>query len=210
MSWDDIFKLIAGIVVSFGGIGGIVSLIVKFMGNTIATRLQEKYNLQLNKELENYKSKLDNYNYISKTKFDAEFEIYRELSKNFTSLVRDISIMIPTGLASIPQNMEQRKEYDLKIYNNAIESCVSAQSTLYGNTPFITEEFFDKYSDILKMCNMQLFAFERRWNLSFSGNYEEKSNLNHTEYERTSDINEKFKQLNKDVRKYLAGLDVVN
>lgn len=209
MNWDDVLKIITGIIVSFGGIGGIVAIVIKFMGNTIATRLQEKYTLQLNKELEDYKSKLQNNSYISKTKFDVEFEIFRELSKDFTLLVRDISVMIPMGLASIPADLEQRKEYDIKIYNNAKASYVSAQSTLFGNTPFITEDFFNKYLEILKLCNLQISIFGRRWNVSFRGTYEGKGNLSDDEYGRTTTINDMFKQLNKDIRDYLAKLEVL-
>ena len=84
---EDICKIVLGILTSVGGIGAIIIVIVKFSSNIIAKGLEEKYRLTLNKELEEYKSKLSNKTYISKTKFDTEFSIFRELSKAFFEMV---------------------------------------------------------------------------------------------------------------------------
>lgn len=173
--------------------------------NTIAKRLEEKYTLKLNKELERYKSNLDNKIYISKTKFDTEFEIYRELSKAFFEMVKDISILIPSGLTSVPADPE--KKYDEKIYKEAMESTVKAQDILNGNIPFISEEIYNAYTEILKLCRQQLNAFERRWNLSYlSPNKEE---FTTEEYNRTDVINQKFLEANDKIRKYIEKLDVL-
>ncbi len=40
----------------------------------------EDYKKEINKEMEQYRTILANKNYVSKTRFDAEFTIYRELS----------------------------------------------------------------------------------------------------------------------------------
>ena len=81
--WDEIWKIIFGVVASVGGIGAVIVAAVKFSVNIIAKRLVEKYTLKMNKELEKYRGGLDNKIYISKTKFDTEFSIYRELSRSF-------------------------------------------------------------------------------------------------------------------------------
>jgi hypothetical protein len=65
-------------------------VIIKFSSNIIAKRLDERYTLKLNKEFEKYKSIIDNKTYISKTKFDTEFAIYRELSNAFFEMVKGI------------------------------------------------------------------------------------------------------------------------
>ncbi len=208
MEWNDIWKIVLGVVAGFGGISGIIILVIKFASNMIATRLQEKYTLQLNKELEKYKSALDSKTYISKTKFDAEFEIYRRLSTDFCDAVRDISIMIPI-LGSNPIDLEERKKHDIEIYNRAVESVTKAQNALYGNTPFIPAELADMYSEILKLCNMQFTAFSRRWSASYLGTYEEKCNMEHEVYDTTREINDKFKITSAFVRDYLAKLDVI-
>lgn len=80
---DKILKIVLAVLASFGGISGIFFLVVKKSSEIIAERLKKKYDLKLNEELERYKANIDNKIYISKTKFDAEFDIYRRLSKVF-------------------------------------------------------------------------------------------------------------------------------
>lgn len=53
----------------------IVSATVRFTSEKIAERLEKKYKLRLNKELEEFKNKLENKSYVSKTRFDTEFSI---------------------------------------------------------------------------------------------------------------------------------------
>ena len=203
---NDIAEIVLGVLAGVGGISGILLAGIKLSVNTIAKRLEEKYTLRLNKELERYKSNLDNKIYISKAKFDAEFEIYRELSKAFFEMVKNISILIPTGFL-VPADPEEKKEYDKKIYKEAMQSTVKAQDILNGNIPFISEEIYNAYTEILKLCRQQLNAFERRWNLSYlSPNKEE---LTTEEYERTDEINQKFSETNNKIRKYIEKLDIL-
>ena len=145
MTWDDIWKIIIGSLASVGGIGGIIFFIIKFSADNIAQRLQKKYSLELNKDIEKFKSNLDNKIYISKTKFDTEFSIYRELSKTFFEAVKAISIMIPPGLTFVPADENDRKEYEHKCYSDAVKAVVNAQDALNSNAPFIQTELFDKY-----------------------------------------------------------------
>ena len=163
----------------------------------------------MNKELEEYKSRLDNKTYISKTKFDTEFGIYRDLSKAFFKMVRDVSIMIPIGVASYPANEEAKKEYENNLYKAAVKSCVAAQDVLSANVPFISEVLCDRYEELNKLCKIQLNVFERRWNVYYMASQEEKESFSGEDYKRTEEINEKYRQLNNEVRKYLDGLDVL-
>lgn len=75
--FDKIGEIILGILASVSGISGIIILAVKFSGNIIAKRLEEKYSLKLSKELELFKSNIENKKYISRTKFDTEFQIFK-------------------------------------------------------------------------------------------------------------------------------------
>lgn len=210
MEVEEIFKIIFGVTASIGAIGAFILFVIKLSAEKIAEALQKKYTLKFDKELEKYKTKLDNKTYISKTKFDAEFSIYRELSKAFSDLVRDVSILIPRGLVNVPYDPEDKKEYDNKIYNNAVSSYINAQNVLNGNTPFIDNSFYEKYSELLKMCSWQCDTFQERWNVSFPGTYEEKSHLKREDYQKTKEINEKFKELNNLIREYLNQLDVLD
>ena len=108
MEVEEIFKIIFGVTASIGAIGAFILFVIKLSAEKIAEALQKKYTLKFDKELEKYKTHLDNKTYISKTKFDAEFEIYRDLSADFCSAVRDISTMIPI-LGNVPVSLEERK-----------------------------------------------------------------------------------------------------
>lgn len=209
MTWDDILKIVLGVIAGCGGISGVIVLAVKFSANIIAKRLEEKYTLKLNKELEEYKSKLDSKNYISKAKFDVEFSIYRELSKAFFDMVKDITIMIPIGIATYPADKKERDEYEHQLYVNAQKSTVIAQDKLNGEAPFIPESLWVKYNEILSLCKVQIHTFERRWNVLVLDSSEGKKAFAHEDYARSNEINEKFKTLNDEVRDYLSSLDII-
>lgn len=205
----DIWEIVLGVITSVGGLGVIFTAAIKFSSDCIAKRLAEKYSLKLNKELEAYKSSLENKTYISKTKFDAEFEIYRSLSKSFFEMIKDISTMIPSGLSIQIADEQKQREHENELYNVASKSCVTAQDILNGNAPFIPEDLFNQYTEIMKLCGMQLRAFERRWNVLYLDSQKEKETFSLNDYNRTAEINSKFKELNNNVRVYLSKLDVI-
>lgn len=209
MKWGDILKIFVTVVSSVGGIGAVIVFIVKMCSNIIADKLSKKYELKLNKELEKYKSKLENKNYISKTRFDTEFSIYRTLSVAFFDMVKNISVMIPEGYTQVPADPKVKKAYDKEVYNLALTAVVKAQDTLIGNAPFISEDMYNEYSAILKLCNLQLEVFSNRWNVLYLASQEEKEKLDLEDYKRTGTINESMKELNNKVRKYISTLDVI-
>ena len=96
MNWNTILEIGAAIVVAFGGAGAIIAGVTKFSVNQIADSLQKKYDLKLNKELEAFKNTLENKSYVSKTRFDAEFAIYRQLSGITVTMVKEVSQLFPT------------------------------------------------------------------------------------------------------------------
>ena len=95
MSLNDILKIALTIIGCFGGVGAIVSATVKFTSEKISERLEKKYELRLNKELEEFKNKLENKSYVSKTRFDTEFSIYRQLSESTVIMVKEVSQLFP-------------------------------------------------------------------------------------------------------------------
>ena len=209
MNWDTVLKIVLSIVGSVGGAGAIIAFVVKFSANLIADKLKKKYELETTKKLEEYKSKLENKNYISKTRFDTEFSIYRTLSVAFFDMVKNISVMIPDGYTQVPADPKVKKKYDKKVYNLALTAVVKAQDTLNGNAPFISEDMYNEYSAILKLCNIQLDVFSTRWNVLYLASQEEKEKLDLEDYKRTRTINESMKELNNKVRKYISTLDVI-
>lgn len=209
MGWEDVGRIVLCTLASVGGISGIIVLAVKFSANMIADRLAKKYELKMQKELEKYKSGLDNKIYITKAKFDAEFTLYRDLSKAFFQMVKDITIMIPAGYATYPADEEKRKEYEDGLYAAASQSTVAAQDVLNSNVPFIPENLYQKYDEIMILCRLQLREFQKRWNVLYFAPPKEKESFSREDYQRSRDIQAKFSALNHELREYLGKLDVL-
>lgn len=81
MDWAKIAEFAFSCIVAVGGIGAVFTGVVKWSSDIIADRLSRKYQIQLEKEKEKYKTELSRKEYISKTRFEAEFSMYKELSE---------------------------------------------------------------------------------------------------------------------------------
>lgn len=220
MNLDDIWKIIVTVVSSIGGIGGIIAGIVAFSTKRLANRIDKKYQLSIDMKLENFKSSLDTQiekykselskkEYVSKTRFDTEFSLYRELSSAFADMVKAINIMIPSGLAMIPSDREERLKYDRENCNISISAIVKAQDTLNANIPFISEDIYTGYSSILQLSMLQIDEYQERLDIYDLRPQKEKEQFSKEAYMRTREINEKWKALNSSIRKYISTLDIV-
>ena len=210
MDFSQIASIATACIVSAGGVGGVAMAVVKFTSNIIADKISAKYENKLEQALEKYKTELSKKEYVSQVRFDAEFEIYRTLSKEFSTAVKNISLMIPDGIACFPADEEKRTEYENKIYVDTNNAVVVAQDVLYANGAFISEELYNKYNEILTLCSQQLNAFQRRYNVLYFASQEKKENYTDKEYERTTTIKEKWLELNNCVREYISKLEVID
>jgi hypothetical protein len=209
LNWEDVWKITVSIVGGLGGITVIFAAIVRYLSDFIADRLSKKYELRLSKELENYKSSLENKTYISRAKFDTEFAIYRELSSDFSDAVLAINIMVPTGLTMVPADREARLELDKKHYEAAVKAIVKAQDSLKSNIPFIPENIYDGYNELLKLFGLQLAAYEDRFVVTDLRPQSEKETFSRDDYKRTREISEKWITINNKIRKYLNSLEII-
>ena len=203
----DILKIVLQVVAGIGGIGVVFTAVVGFSSGYIAEKLQKKYQLTLDEELEKYKAGLANKTFISKTKFEAEFSIYQNLSLTFAQCIKAFNVLIPRGYVNVPADEKVREEQDNIHYSEARTAYVRAQDELSKSIPFIPQEFCDIYQQLLKLCVLQLFDFEERWNISNID--KDKSVLGHASYLRTEEINKKFDELNGKIRDHLSKLDVL-
>ena len=167
----------------------------------------KKYENKLQKDFEKYKSGLDNKIYITKAKFDAEFDLYRNLSSSFFRAVKAVTIMIPSGLATYPADKEDREKYENELYDKARNATVMAQDMLCCNAAFIPKELYEKYDEIMRLCRIQVSVFEDRWNVMMTP--DEREHFSHEDFERSRDISTKFEKLNDKLRNYLSKLDIL-
>ena len=209
MSWADVGQIAVAVIASAGGMGAIMIGVVSFSANRITERMDKKFQATLDQKLEKYKSKLSKKEYVSKTKFDTEFSLYRELSTAFANMVKTISILIPAGYSIAPADKQERLDADKRHYEAAIQAYVNAQDKLNANIPFIKENIYDGYVELLKLAQQQLYEYEDRFVVTDFRFQEEKERFSSEAYIRTKEIDEKWKSLNCSIRDYIATLDVV-
>lgn len=208
IDWHRVAEIALTCIASVGGIGVIIIGVVKFCGDRIADRLSQKYQLQMDKEIERYKSELSKKEYVSKTRFETEFSIYRELTMNFSKMVIAISILVPYGLVSVPADEEDRKEQEQENYIAAKKAAVAAQDSLHANKAFIPKELCESYGEILHLASLQLGAYMRRFNLSYTR--EERQGFNSEDHLRTKEMQQKWEEQTDRIRDYLANLEVIS
>lgn len=207
MPWNDIWKIVLGIIASFGGIGGIILAVIKFSSNILADKLSQKYELKMNKELEKYKAGIENKTHMSKTKFDAEFSMYRELSQTFAILVKECAQLFPTFTKDVRDDYEKYKP----IHDRCVDAIVSAQDKLNACVPFISENIFQGYDELEKLCKTQLSDFQDFRLRPDAKEYRENcSDAFRETYRRTKEIQQKYREVSADLRTYINSIDVIN
>ena len=188
-----------------GGFAVVISIV-----NAVCLFLQRKKQLEYDKKLEIYKSKLDSKNYVSKVRFDAEFLLYRELMVSCRNMINDVYFVYPI-FTYVPADEEAREKYEQDVYNNATKSYNDFSTLITGNAPFIPKDFYDKFIEIVKLCRQNLNTFRDRYNVfmrSWWNGSMEKQDAESEAYKRTGDINKMFETLVDEIRDYLFSLEV--
>ena len=151
--------MIAIIFTAIGGTVGILTFImwgIKFYSDRIAERLIIKYELKMNKELEYFKRKLEKNNYISQSRFDLEFNIYKDISEMLYIAVEKCYWLFPTQIDYSPQGKNEINIFYQKRYDNAVESIVGVQRVLGSKAPFISEELFNRFENLKQLLTTQV------------------------------------------------------
>lgn len=207
MTVDDIWKIVLAAVASVGGIGAVITFIVKMCSNIIADKLSQKYEFKLNKELEKYKAGIENKTYMCKTKFDAEFSMYRELSETFALLVKECSQLFPTFTKDARDDYEKYKA----IHDKCVDVIVIAQDKLNACAPFIADSIFQGYNELEEMCKNQLSDFQDFRLRPDAESYRADCKEAYSEtYKRTRSIQEKYRNISTDLRTYIDSIDVID
>jgi hypothetical protein len=207
----DIGQIVAATIISAGGIGGIIIAAIRFSSNIIAERLSKRYELKLNKTIENYKTHLEKGNYISRAMFDKEFEYYQLLSRKYTIAFNSFNLyygikyskldVIPIDEINIYNPKLEELAKDIKggkkvtevqmdtLKSNIAEQFLEFKKVLDESESFIDGEIYSEYAKL--------------YNLIRSYYLNEDSML-------LDEIQSLRLQLPKTIRNYLIGLTVIN
>lgn len=147
MDWSQIGAIATACIISAGGMGAIVVAVIKFASDFIAEKMQKKYEAKLSKEIEAYKMTLEKKSYISKTKFDKEFEIYQSIcSETIEAVFQSGSMIIILRGSPIIEDFVEVLKVCIEKYN-------IANMLLVKYAPFMDSEIYNKYKEILTLLD---------------------------------------------------------
>ena len=189
---DIIMEVALACVISAGGIGGIIIAVVKFSVASIEKRFQRKYT----EKFAVFKSDIDKKQYISQVRFDAEFEIYKQLSRKYGELV--LQIMVKAS------NIDKYKLDDMqdKEMGEINYLAYQAVSELYSSAPFIQEDIYNDFLNIYEMSRKLLVQWGE----------EQKSSTNETKNDvcEANEIYQKYNDTIVKVREYTSKLEGIS
>ena len=205
----QIIQTVTAFIVSLGFVGTIIFAIIKFSADKIAERLSTKYEYKLNERFEAYKSELDKKNYISKTRFDLEFNILGDISNVLLIAVEDCFFLFPAQLDSFSTE-EKAKEIYNERYKSANESVFNLQRILGSKSPFISADLYSDFLDIKKLLSIQLTAFEYYGPNGRNKNSQDKVHGDEATkaFLRSSEIIEKHNEIIAKMRNYFTSLEI--
>lgn len=127
--WDTVLA----VFVSIAGASAIIVALSKWLANLIAEKILKKTEFEFSQKLEALKSSLEKRNYSSKTRFDLEIEVYRQLSETVVIMVSDSSTLFPFGGAREPKEEKERDKFYRENYSRAAQSYNTANSAINRN-----------------------------------------------------------------------------
>lgn len=189
---DIIVEVALACVISAGGIGGIIIAVLKLSVASIEKRFERKYT----EKFAVFQSDIDKKQYISQVRFDAEFEIYKQLSQKYGELV--LQIMVKAS------NIDKYKLDDMqdKEMGEINYLAYQAVSELYSSAPFIQEDIYNDFLNIYEMSRKLLVQWGE----------EQRSSTNETKNDvcEANEIYQKYNDTIVKVREYTSKLEGIS
>ena len=110
--WDELWKIVLGVVASVGGVGVVIVAAVKFSVDIIAKRLEEKYTLKMNKELEKYRDDGKNPNPIAKGMSWMKTNMKLSMEESDATIAELMTDGCNMGVKSLNRYLNQYKAAD--------------------------------------------------------------------------------------------------
>ena len=118
-----------------------------------------KYKATIDQELTKLKAGLDTKTYISKVRFDKEFESYQKLSEKILEMIVTNSILFPQAEFVLEQNEDERKKERFRRHNDAMQAHTAAYNAIIVTAPFISEKLHILFDDVRNECWKQIIGF---------------------------------------------------
>ena len=196
--WETAFEVLGSI---FSG-GAIVMAMSSWLGKVWANRIIEKETAEYKERLERLCKELERKNHVSKVRFDAEFAIYRELCESTDDMIRATYWLFPE-LDKLPSDDDKLKEVYEQRYQDALHAHKNAVKILGSNCAFISEEIYELFRELSNKCFHQISYFPYCLKNEFHNKKSQEC------FEKTGEIMENYKLLQRQLREYLKNLDVL-
>lgn len=198
----DILKQMAAILLAGA------TLLIPWVRDFVAKKIQFSFD----KAIEDRKAVNDRRNYISKTRFEKEFEIYQILSEKQIALVYDCGASVIHTRGKY-QNISECQAF----FEQFSEHLNDADICLKRYAPFISQQIFEKYRTLDRMATQLLkiafIRFECRNEndgFVFSGQKYTLQSSQETIETMQARISALSDEITEYVREYLSSLDVLN
>jgi len=216
LTWGDVEKIIMAFVISIGGSSIVIISLSKWLSDLIAKGIEQKIRYSLDKDLEKYKGILGNKTYISRARFDTEFEALKELNDilfdvyiTYTAFSTKINDSVINGNAQYFIDYYQRGQF---VDSKNLHSLMEFHHALFKYSPFIDTTIKIKYE--------MIFAIFTNMNHYYDLYFEQIEETGAPHLELLVDTLNKVQQeclklssclneLNEAVRKYMDGITVV-
>ena len=189
---DIIMEVALACVISAGGIGGIIIAVVKLSVASIEKRFERKYT----EKFAVFQSDIDKKQYISQVRFDAEFEIYKQLSRKYGELVLQRMVKASNIDKYKLDHMQDKEMGEINYL------AYQAVSELYSSAPFIQEDIYNDFLNIYEMSRKLLVQWGE----------EQRSSTNETKNDvcEANEIYQKYNDTIVKVREYTSKLEGIS
>ena len=217
---------------SFGGIS--LFVILKFAWERFDSYIKAQQKLQREMRKEAFQSESRKKEYVSKVKFDKEFEIYQELSEKNLSMVYAIGelyqfviyILCINSLPEKDRKVDQEPMYDPEkrrkkadfLHKKACSKLNRADFSNKKYAPFIKKEIYEKYKELYVIAKhiFTLFGYwkdDNNVNLSItiSGKkYNGKKDFEEDIISKQKELSDLSNRILDQLRNYLEKLDAID
>ena len=143
---------------------------------------------------------------MCKSKFDAEFSMYMELSQTFAILVKECCQLFPTFTKDARDDFQKYKS----IHDKCVDAIIIAQDKLNSCAPFISCDIFQEYKNLEELCKHQLSDFQDFRLRPDAKDYRENCRDDFRKaYKRTREIQDEYRSVSADLRIYIDSIDVI-
>lgn len=149
MEWKMFFLQL---MLELGGLTGIAILGLKFLGNLFFERSLRQYELKLNEKLESHKNSIENKSYVSKTKFDAIFQIFCEISESLISCFDLIKEITPENGTELDNSIDSVEL--IKVIENF-------KKIISRNMPIMPKNLYDQLLNTYNIFCQQVSNYDK-------------------------------------------------